>query len=70
MFDCFKCEKCGKSLSGLVTYLVYNNYPVRGFPHDTKKIVCEKCEEKFHRYITKKYDEFFEKDEKRRSERK
>ena len=55
-----KCEKCGKDIGiGVVGYAVYNNYPVRGFPHDTKKIVCKKCQEQFCRYITKKYNEFF-----------
>ena len=53
-----KCEKCGKDI-GVVGYAVYNNYPIRGFSHDTKKIVCKKCQEQFCRYITKKYNEFF-----------
>lgn len=53
-----KCEKCGKDV-GLVTNVVFNNYPTQGFPHDTKKVVCKKCQEKFYRYITKKYNEFF-----------
>ena len=53
-----KCEKCGKDI-GLVGYVVFNNYPTQGFPYDTKKAVCKKCQEKFCRYITKKYNEFF-----------
>lgn len=53
-----KCEKCGKDV-GLVTNVVFNNYPTQGFSYDTKKVVCKKCKEKFNRYITKKYNEFF-----------
>ena len=54
-----KCEKCGKD-AGLVKTAVLNNYPIRGFSHDTKKVVCEKCYKKFCRYMSKKYSEFFE----------
>lgn len=54
-----KCEKCGKN-AGLVKTVVLNNYPIRGFSHDTKKVVCEKCYKKFCRYMSKKYSEFFE----------
>jgi hypothetical protein len=55
-----KCKKCGKDLKAFSGYAIINYYPVYGFPHDTEKRVCEKCKEKFKKYITKHYNKFFE----------
>lgn len=56
-----KCDKCGGNI-GNVTHVVYNDYPLQGFPHDTKKFVCPKCRDKFYRYMSQKYKEFFKKE--------
>ncbi len=56
-----RCEKCGKD-AGIVKTSVLNNYPIRGFSHDTKKVVCKECYKKFCKYMSKSYDKFFKKE--------
>lgn len=58
-----RCNKCGKDL--VIHRCVMNYYPLRGFPHDTEKYLCDKCKDKFDKYMTKCFDKFFkeEKDE-------
>ena len=53
------CDKCGIELIGPIRR-VRNYYPEYGFPHDTEMLVCKKCNDKFIKYITKKYNNFFD----------
>ena len=50
------CDKC-KEENRL--YFVKNYYTTEGVPRDTEMAVCKKCLEKFNKYMTKKYNDFF-----------
>ena len=51
------CDRCGIRLDDFC--IVRNEYPIYGFPHDTAHLLCDKCRDKFNKYMTKKYDAFF-----------
>lgn len=52
-----KCNKCGKDVTCYGFFI--NLYPPHGFPHDTEKILCDRCGDKFRKYMAKCYDKFF-----------
>lgn len=52
------CNGCGEKCGDII-HIVENHYPEYGFPHDTEKILCDKCYAKFKKHITKQYKLFF-----------
>lgn len=54
-----KCDRCGKEIK--LCRRVMNYYPPYGFPHDTERILCNDCKDKFDKYITRCYEKFFNK---------
>ena len=52
-----KCDKCGKNIT--CCRVVMNYYVLQGFPHDTERILCNSCRDKFSKYMVKCYDKFF-----------
>ena len=53
------CNGCGEKCGDII-HIVENHYPEQGFPHDTEKILCDKCYAKFKKHITKQYKLFFQ----------
>ena len=56
VFD--KCNRCGKDIGGIYGYSVRCKH-TQYFEHDTERYLCQKCYEKFSKYIEKQYNKFF-----------
>ena len=52
-----KCNKCGKIIYGN-RHVVTCKY-ITFWEHDTTRYLCDKCYEKFKKYMKKSYNEFF-----------